>query len=78
MVGKRSVKRCTEKDSIPFNQVEYDRDVFSVDHDGYYLIIDDFIESIRDLLPGGGYSHVKYIDQLDEIVTRYTIKLNKI
>lgn len=49
-----------------------------MDHEGHYLIFDDFIESIRDLLPGGGYGHVKYIDQLDEIVTRYTIKLNNI
>ncbi len=39
------------KDSIPFDQVEYDGDVLRVDHEGQYLMIDDFIETIRDLLP---------------------------
>lgn len=62
------------KDSMPFDQVEYDGDVLRVDHEGVYLMIDDFIETIRDLLPENGYGHVEYIDHLDWVVTRYTIK----
>nr|WP_287412964.1 hypothetical protein [Pseudodesulfovibrio sp.] len=66
------------KDANPFDQVEYDGDVLRVDHEGHYLMIDDFIEAIRDLLPENGYGHVEYIDQLDWVVTRYTIKPGKI
>jgi hypothetical protein len=66
------------KDHIPFEQVEYDGDVLRVDHEGVYLMIDDFIEMVRDLLPENGYGHVEYIDHLDWIVTRYTIKPGKI
>jgi len=66
------------KDSIPFDQVEYDGDVLRVDHEGVYLMIDDFIEMVRDLLPENGYGHVEYIDHLDWVVTRYSIKPGKI
>jgi hypothetical protein len=66
------------KDIIPFDQVEYDGDVLRVDHEGHYLMIDDFMEAIRDNLPEGGYGHVEYIDQLDWVVTRYTITPGKI
>jgi len=61
------------KDSIPFDQVEYDGDVLRVDHEGPYLYIDDFLETIRDLLPEGSYGHVEYIDQLEWEVNRITI-----
>jgi len=66
------------KDAIPFEQVDYNGDVLRLDHEGPYLIIDDFIETIRDLLPANGYGHVEYIDQLDWVVTRYTITPGKI
>ncbi len=67
------------KDSIPFDQVEYDgNDVLRVDHEGKYLYIDDFIETISDLLPEGGYGHVEYIDQLEWEVNRITITPGKI
>lgn len=66
------------KDAIPFDQVEYDGDVLRVDHEGVYLMIDDFIEQIRDLLPEGGYGHVEYIDHVEWEVTRYTIHPGKI
>ncbi len=66
------------KDSIPFDQVEYDGDVLRVDHEGVYLMIDDFIELIRDVLPEGGYGHVEFIDHLDWEVIRYTITPGKI
>ena len=66
------------KDSIPFDQVEYDGDVLRVDHEGVYLMIDDFIEMVRDLLPEKGYGHVEYIDHLEWVVTRYTITPGKI
>lgn len=58
----------------PFDQVEYDGDVLRVDHEGHYLMIDDFIEMVKDLLPEKGYGHVEFIDHLDWEVTRYTIK----
>ena len=66
------------KDSMPFEQVEYDGDVLRVDHEGHYLYIDDFLETIRDLLPEGGYGHVEYIDQLEWEVNRITITPGKI
>lgn len=66
------------KDCCPFDQVEYDGDVLRVDHEGCYLMIDDFIEKVRDLLPENGYGHVEYIDHMDWVVTRYTIKPGKI
>jgi DNA-dependent RNA polymerase auxiliary subunit epsilon len=66
------------KDLCPFEQVDYDGDVLRVDHEGKYILIDDFIEAIRDLLPENGYGHVEFIDQLDWTVTRYTIKPGKI
>lgn len=66
------------KDAIPFDQVEYDGDVLRLDHEGVYLMIDDFMEQIRDLLPENGYGHVEYIDNLDWIVTRYHITPGKI
>jgi hypothetical protein len=66
------------KDSIPFDQIEYDGDVLRVDHEGEYILIDDFIEKVRDLLPENGYGHMEYIDHLDWVVTRYTIKPGKI
>jgi DNA-dependent RNA polymerase auxiliary subunit epsilon len=66
------------KDLCPFEQVDYDGDVLRVDHEGHYILIDDFIEAIRDLLPENGYGHVEFIDQLEWTVTRYTIKPGKI
>lgn len=66
------------KNTMPFEDVEYDGDVLRVDHEGHYLIIDDFIEAVANLLPEGGYGHVEYIDQLDWVVTRYTITPGKI
>ena len=62
----------------PFDQVEYDGDVLRVDHEGHFIMIDDFIETISRLLPENGYGHVEYIDQLEWTVTRYTIKPGKI
>jgi len=62
----------------PFEQVDYNGDVLRVDHEGHYILIDDFIEAIRDLLPENGYGHVEFIDQLEWTVTRYTIKPGKI
>ena len=62
----------------PFDQVEYDGDVLRVDHEGVYLMVDDFMEMVRDLLPENGYGHVEFIDHLDWVVTRYTIKPGKI
>ncbi len=66
------------KDSIPFDQVEYDGDVLRVDHEGVYLMIEDFMEEISKLLPENGYGHVEFIDHLDWEVTRYTITPGKI
>lgn len=66
------------KDSIPFDQVEYDGDVLRVDHEGHYLYIDDFLETISNILPENGYGHVEFIDQLDWQVHRYTITPGKI
>lgn len=66
------------KDSLPFDQVEYDGDVLRLDHEGVYLMIDDFMETISKLLPEGGYGHVEFIDHLEWEVTRYTITPNKI
>jgi hypothetical protein len=66
------------KDAIPFDQVEYDGDVLRLDHEGVYLMIDDFMELIRDSLPEGGYGHVEYIDNLEWVVTRYTITPGRI
>ncbi|OIQ51082.1 hypothetical protein BerOc1_03027 [Pseudodesulfovibrio hydrargyri] len=66
------------KDLCPFEQVDYDGDVLRVDHEGHYILIDDFIEAVRDLLPENGYGHVEFIDQLEWTVTRYTIKPGRI
>lgn len=66
------------KDSIPFDQIEYDGDVLRLDYEGVYLMIDDFMEQIKDLLPEGGYGHIEFIDNLDWAVTRYTITPGKI
>lgn len=66
------------KDSIPFDDVDYDGDILRLDHEGSYLMIDDFIESISELLPENGYGHVEYIDNLEWEVTRYTIKPGKV
>ncbi|WFS63559.1 hypothetical protein LF599_05175 [Pseudodesulfovibrio thermohalotolerans] len=66
------------KDLIPFEQVDYNGDVLRVDHEGHYILIDDFIEAVRDNLPENGYGHVEFIDQLEWTVTRYTIKPGKI
>ena len=66
------------KDSLPFDQVEYDGDVLRLDHEGVYLMVDDFLETMKDLLPEGGYGHLEYIDHLDWVVTRYTITPGKI
>jgi len=66
------------RDAIPFDQVEYDGDVLRVDHEGPFLIIDDFIETIRDLLPENGYGHIEYIDHVEWEVTRYTIRPGEI
>lgn len=53
MGGKRLAKICTEKDSIPFDQVEYDSDVLRMDHEDHYLIIDDFIDPSVTYCPKG-------------------------
>jgi hypothetical protein len=66
------------KDSLPFDQVEYDGDVLRLDHEGVYLMVDDFLDTMKDLLPEGGYGHLEYIDHLDWVVTRYTITPGKI
>lgn len=66
------------KDSIPFDQVDYNGDVLRLDHEGPYLYIDDFLETVRDLLPENGYGHVEYIDEVEWEVTRYTIKPGRI
>jgi hypothetical protein len=66
------------KDSLPFDQVEYDGDVLRLDHEGVYLMVDDFLETMKDLLPEGGYGHLEYIDHLDWVVTRYTVTPGKI
>lgn len=66
------------KDALPFDQVEYDGDVLRLDHEGVYLMIDDFLELMRDLLPEGGYGHVEYIDNLEWVVIRYTITPGRI
>lgn len=62
------------KGGIPFEQVQYDGDVLRLDHEGPYLYIDDFLETISGLLPENGYGHVEYIDEVEWEVTRYTIK----
>jgi hypothetical protein len=41
-------------------------------------MVDDFLETMKDLLPEGGYGHLEYIDHLDWVVTRYTITPGKI
>lgn len=66
------------KNDIPFEDIEYDGDVLRVDHEGVYLMVDDFIELIRDVLPENGYGHVEFIDNLEWEVTRYVITPGKI
>ncbi|WP_319583754.1 hypothetical protein [uncultured Pseudodesulfovibrio sp.] len=66
------------KGMIPFDQVDYDGDVLRLDHEGHYILIDDFIETVSNLLPENGYGHVEFIDQLEWEVTRYTVKPGKI
>ncbi len=66
------------KQSMPFEDVEYDGDVLRVGHEGHYILIDDFVEAIRDNLPENGYGHVDFIDNLDWVVTRYVITPGKI
>jgi len=66
------------KGLCPFEQVNYDGDVLRVDHEGRYILIDDFIEAVRDNLPENGYGHVEFIDQLEWTVTRYTITPGRI
>jgi hypothetical protein len=66
------------KGVCPFEQVAYDGDVLRVDHEGRYILIDDFIEAVRDNLPENGYGHVEFIDQLEWTVTRYTITPGRI
>lgn len=62
------------KDSIPFDQVDYNGDVLRVDHEGMFLDVDDFLEEIATLLGPGGYGSLDYIDHVEWEVTRYTIK----
>ncbi|CCH48219.1 hypothetical protein [Pseudodesulfovibrio piezophilus] len=66
------------KDAIPVDQVEYDGDVLRIDHEGTYILMDDFIELISKRLPEEGYGHVEFIDNLEWEVTRYTITPGKI
>lgn len=66
------------KESIPFDQVEYDGDILRLDYEGVYILVDDFMEKVRDLLPEDGYGHVEFIDNLDWEVIRYTITPGKI
>jgi len=67
------------KDSIPLEQIDYDgADVLRIDHEGKYVYMDDFIELISKVLPENGYGHVEFIDNLEWVVTRYTITPGKI
>ena len=66
------------KDAIPLEQVEYDGDVLRIDHEGHYIIMDDFMELMADELPEDGYGHVEFIDQLEWEVSRFTIKPGKV
>lgn len=66
------------KGSIPFEQVDYDGDVLRLDHEGVYLDIEDFLAVVADLLPEEGYGAVEYIDQVEWLVTRYTISPGKV
>lgn len=66
------------KDSIPFPQVKYVAGVLHVDHEGGYLMIDDFLEQIAELLPPEGWAVVDYLDHLDQQFTRHSISKGKI
>jgi len=66
------------RDAIPFEQVDYDGDVLRLDHEGPYLMIDDFIEQMAALLPENGYGNVEYIDHVEWEVIRYTIRGGRI
>lgn len=62
------------RDAIPFDQVDYADGVLRVDHEGKFLDVDEFLETILELLPEDGWGALEYIDHVEWEVTRYTLK----
>ena len=66
------------EDQIPFPQVDYKGGVLRVDHEGKYILIDDFLETMAEMLGDKGWGGVDFIDHLDKTLTRYDIRGGRI
>lgn len=66
------------RDEIPFEQMEYKDNVLRVDHEGKFLMVEDFLDLMAEVLADEGRGAVEYIDQLEWEVTRYTIENGRI
>ncbi|WP_419785154.1 hypothetical protein [Pseudodesulfovibrio sp.] len=66
------------RDAIPFEQIDYNGDVLRLDHEGPYLMVEDFMELMAELLPENGYGSVEFIDHVEWEVIRYTIRPGKV
>ena len=62
------------KDDIPHPQVRYENGVLSVDHEGEFLFVDDFLERMAELLGPDGWGKLDVIDHVDWTMTRYVIE----
>lgn len=59
--------------SLPFEKIVYENGVLSVDYEGHYIDIDDFLDEIRNRLHNHGWAKVDYIDQVEWKLTRYEL-----
>lgn len=59
------------KDAIPFDQVEYKDNVLRVDHEGVYIDVEPFLETMA---REHGQGALEFIDHVEWEVTRYVIK----
>ncbi|WP_027179161.1 hypothetical protein [Maridesulfovibrio bastinii] len=57
--------------SLPFEKIVYEDGVLSVDYEGHYIDIDDFLDEIKNRLDSKGWAKVDYIDHVEWKLTRY-------
>ncbi|MEF2145293.1 MAG: hypothetical protein V3573_07605 [Desulfovibrionaceae bacterium] len=62
------------KHSIPFPQVRYENRALHVDHEGTYIDVEGFLETVVQLLDEDGWGEVDYLDHLGQELIRYRLR----
>ncbi len=66
------------KGEIPFDQVKYEDGVLRVDHEGVFIMVDDFIGAVQREMNPDGWAHIDYIDHVEWEVRRYVISKDEV